>query len=76
MVSRQRFRFMVSGLGFRDFGLFKEFGDEGSGFNVGALISRTGFGGILYYKYNGDPENPTLIIKALTLGFRGLGVRV
>ena len=27
-------------------------------YNIGALILRIGFGGILYYTYNKEPRNP------------------
>ena len=39
--------------------------------NMGALIIRIGFWGILYYSYNKEPPNPILIIKASIL--YGLG---
>ena len=42
--------------------------DYGSGFNIGVLIIRIGFGGILYYNYNKEHQNPILTIKAPTLG--------
>ena len=36
--------------------------------NIGALIIRIGFGGILYYSSNKDPPpNPILVINAPTL---------
>ena len=44
--------------------------------NIGALIIRIGFGGILYYNHNKEPQNPRLIIKALTLGRRAWGLRL
>ena len=35
--------------------------------NIGALIIRIGFWGILYYTYNKEPPKPIVIIKAPTL---------
>ena len=35
--------------------------------DVGALLIRIGFEGILHYNYNKEPPNPVLIIKAPTL---------
>ena len=35
--------------------------------NVGALIIRIGFGDMVYYKFNKEPQNPIPTVKAPTL---------
>ena len=36
-------------------------------YDIEALLVRIGFGGILFFSYNKEPQNPISIIKALTL---------